>query len=618
MDFEFLGPYKIEKVLGQGGMGSVYKGVHAKTGEPVAVKVIASVLADQQRFRRRFKSEYETLKQLKHPNIVRLIGYGEEQGHLFYSMEYVDGESLQELIKRLKILPWLRVIEICIDVCSALKQAHDSGVIHRDLKPANIMISKTGEVKLTDFGIAKLFGNNELTAVGSVVGTADFMPPEQAEGKGVTSRSDLYAVGSLAYAALAGRAPFVGRSVPEVLYAVRYNAPTPLVNLSPDTPSELIELVEELLQKDPNKRPPTALVVANRLKALKVGLLRREEQQTASKTAIENAALQSEMTSIDIDALKEDPQLKSLHSGLEQTIVTAPTRSPNTSPTKSPISNAGPEDVTRVATPSALESDFISMESGDRVVGETRFTIADEKERVYSGGHLSGHNESHPWAQWMSIAGLVIMLVVCGVSLYIFTRPPSADRMIEQIDELVGAGDESQLLEAEAILDHLKTIHPKDPRIETYEALHRDVELIRLYRYLKRTARNDGGAGNMDPMEQAFLDCLLARDQNRDIAIQKVNAFLAVFGKSGGLGKKQEQMIEQAKFLAEEFKKGGGNAKSEAAENLIAQMQWAVTSLQGEDRKSFYRGVIELYKEKIWAKEIVEQAKKGLSVLENP
>ncbi len=174
------------------------------------------------RFRRRFASEIETLTRLTHPNIVKAIGFGEEQGLLFYSMEFVDGHSLQDHLRQYKRLDWTEVIEIGIEVSAALKHAHDIGIVHRDLKPANLMLTRDGHVKLTDFGIAKLFGSDDMTVVGSVIGTADFMPPEQAEGKSVTVRSDFYSLGSVLYALLAGRAPFAGKSVPEVLYAVRY------------------------------------------------------------------------------------------------------------------------------------------------------------------------------------------------------------------------------------------------------------------------------------------------------------------------------------------------------------------------------------------------------------
>ena len=298
IEFEVIGPYKIIRTLGQGGMGTVYHGVHSKSNDSVAIKVIASNMAQHQRFRRRFDSEIQTLLKLKHPNIVQLIGFGEEKGMLFYSMEYVDGENLQQQLRREKKIGWERVVDIAIEVCSALKHAHDFGVIHRDLKPANLMINSQGKVKLTDFGIAKLFGAMESTVEGAVLGTADFMPPEQAEGKPVSVRSDLYSLGSMCYAAIAGRAPFVGKNIPEILFNVRYGALNPLASLEPSVPKELCDLIDELLRREPSMRPPTALVVGNRLQALRAMFAARALEKLSEKMEVRNL---KEMTSIDMN-----------------------------------------------------------------------------------------------------------------------------------------------------------------------------------------------------------------------------------------------------------------------------------------------------------------------------
>ena len=139
--FEFLGPYRIGDVIGRGGMGTVYSAVHERSKEKVAVKLIAANVADEPRFRRRFNAEIKSLELLNHVGIVRIIGYGEEDSQLFYSMELVEGESLQARIRREKRLEWRPTIDIAIQVCAALKHAHDMGVIHRDLKPANLLLT---------------------------------------------------------------------------------------------------------------------------------------------------------------------------------------------------------------------------------------------------------------------------------------------------------------------------------------------------------------------------------------------------------------------------------------------------------------------------------------------
>ena len=272
MPLEKLGPYKLEKILGRGGMGAVYVGLHEETGERAAVKVLSGHLADDDAFRERFKIEVETLKRLSHPSIVQLSGYGEDDGHLFYVMELVKGKSLHDELAAGRRFTWREVTRIGIEIAQALKHAHDRGIIHRDLKPANLLIDAQDHVKLTDFGIAKLYGGTNVTADGGVLGTADYMSPEQADGKQINSRCDLYSLGSVLYALLAGRPPFTGKTVVQVITALKNDKPVPLRRLAPDTPDELESIVLQLLEKDPQKRIPTALVLANRLKAMEHAL----------------------------------------------------------------------------------------------------------------------------------------------------------------------------------------------------------------------------------------------------------------------------------------------------------------------------------------------------------
>src|SRR5688500_4015355 len=268
MPLEKLGPYKLEKVLGRGGMGTVYVGLHEETGERAAVKVLSGHLADDEAFRERFQIEVETLKRLSHPNIVQLSGFGEDDGHLFYVMELIHGRSLHDELAAGRRFTWREVTRIGILVAQALKHAHDRGIIHRDLKPANLLIDDQDHIKLTDFGIAKLYGGSSVTADGGVLGTADYMAPEQAEGKPITSRCDLYSLGSVLFALLTGRPPFAGKSLPEVIQGLRFEKPPPLHRLNPDVPDEFESIVNQLLEKDPQKRIPTAVAVANRLKAM--------------------------------------------------------------------------------------------------------------------------------------------------------------------------------------------------------------------------------------------------------------------------------------------------------------------------------------------------------------
>ena len=186
---ERLGKWVIFKELGRGGMGRVYLAQEELTGRQAALKVLSSQLAQEIGFLHRFQREIETLAKLDHPNIVRFIESGCENGHYFYAMEYVEGLSLEQLLEKQSRFPWKDVLNVALQVTPALRHVHDHGIIHRDIKPSNLIFSTSGLIKLTDFGIAKVFASNHLTATGGIVGTAEFLSPEQAAGKVVGKRS---------------------------------------------------------------------------------------------------------------------------------------------------------------------------------------------------------------------------------------------------------------------------------------------------------------------------------------------------------------------------------------------------------------------------------------------
>jgi serine/threonine protein kinase len=208
MQLTQLGPYVIGKPLGKGGMGSVYAASDPQTGQRVAIKALSPQLATAEGFRERFEAEIESLKTLRHDGIVRLYGYGEQNGVLFYAMELVDGISLEDELKAGRRFNWREVTSIAIQLSLALKHAHDHGIVHRDIKPANILLTEDERVKLADFGIARLFGTTSLTTAGGVLGTADYMSPEQADGRPVTARCDQYSLGGVR---AAGRPASVSR-----------------------------------------------------------------------------------------------------------------------------------------------------------------------------------------------------------------------------------------------------------------------------------------------------------------------------------------------------------------------------------------------------------------------
>jgi serine/threonine-protein kinase len=270
-----LGKWVIYKELGRGGMGRVYLAQEELSGRQAALKVLAAELAQDAGFLHRFQRETETLSQLDHPGIVRFYEAGLENGLYFYAMEYVEGQSLEEILLEQGRLGWKVILDIALQLCPALKHVHDHGIIHRDIKPPNILITARGQVKLTDFGIAKVFASTHLTATGGIVGTAEFLSPEQAAGKPVTKRSDLYSLGVVLYTLFTGRTPFEGHTFVDLLHKHRYAQFDRPQKVVPDIPYELDEIVCQLLAKDPAARPADCLVLGRQLESIRRKLERK-------------------------------------------------------------------------------------------------------------------------------------------------------------------------------------------------------------------------------------------------------------------------------------------------------------------------------------------------------
>jgi serine/threonine protein kinase len=607
MNFEFLGPYRVQDVLGRGGMGTVYRGTHVQTAATVALKVIATNLADQERFRRRFATEVETLKRLKHPHIVQLLGYGEEQGHLFYAMEYVSGKTLSEAIRLQGSLPWSQAIEIAIQIAGALKHAHDFGIIHRDLKPANVMVSTDGQVKLTDFGIAKLFGNSEVTAAGSVLGTADFMPPEQAEGKAVTTRSDLYALGALTFAMMVGRSPHHAKTIPEVLYNVRYQVPPRLNLIKAEVPDELAELVAQLLMKQAADRPPTALVVGNRLLSLQHGLRNRPERSSSAGSSAEPPAAGEAGSGDCFPVPGGDPSPTSAVRAELPTQAASAIELPAGRSPSDPGSGLPSSKKTRMAAGEERQQPASGSLSEENAA--SRFTLVDEAER-WSSRMGEPANATSGWrSQAWSITVLVGLLLVCLMAIYYLARPRSADQLYEQIMAAADSGQELSTLELEPAIAEFQRRYPEDPRQPAMAALQQRIEQQRAVHRLTRrgSGRREGEAWT--PLEQAFVECSQWSTTNSAVALPKWKALLTVFSATPGLSTAEQALLVFAQREVERL--SGDERQRDAALAVFLKEQWsrAQSQLPPPEFAAFCRAVVELYGDKAWAREWVEQAR---------
>ncbi len=267
----FDGRYRIVRRLGQGGMARVFLAQDESLHRQVAVKVLADRHSDDPHFIERFQREARAAARLNHPNIVQVYDQSQTAGMSYIVQEYVEGETLKDLIRRESPIEPRRAITIALQILAALRVAHQQGVIHRDVKPQNILVQLDGKIKVADFGIASA-GDTEMTEAGSIVGTAQYLAPEQARGLSVGPPADLYAVGIVLYEMLSGRVPFEGESAVTVAMRHVQEAPEALTDRNPLVPDALESVVMRALTKDPTQRYQSADEMGLELDKVRQGL----------------------------------------------------------------------------------------------------------------------------------------------------------------------------------------------------------------------------------------------------------------------------------------------------------------------------------------------------------
>jgi serine/threonine protein kinase len=246
--------YEIQQLIATGGMAAIYRAVQSSTGQTVAIKVLHGHLAQDKDFITRFEREARAAADLKHENIIDIFGYGEAEGVYYIAMEFVEGKSLKELINSVKFIPHDIALAIAYEICQGIEHAHQKGVVHRDIKPANILLSKKGQLKITDFGLAQAQDLTSITVTGAIVGTPAYMSPEQAAGKRIDTRSDLFSLGVVIYEMITGTKPFQGESYSSVIHAIlTIPAPKP-TDVNPTVSGEISTVLVKMLQTDAEKR----------------------------------------------------------------------------------------------------------------------------------------------------------------------------------------------------------------------------------------------------------------------------------------------------------------------------------------------------------------------------
>jgi serine/threonine protein kinase len=245
-----IGRYRIVARIGRGAMGVVYSAVDEVMGRQIALKVLMADLETEPETRARFYREAQAAARLLHPNIITVHDAGEEQGRSYIAMQLLQGAALAAYLKRPEAAPLERKLDLMVQVCEGLAAAHAHGIIHRDLKPNNLFVESDGLLKILDFGVAR-FTDSSMTAAGTMLGTPDYMSPEQARGAQVDARSDIFSAGAVFYFMLAGHKPFPGPDLPAVLHQLQHEEAAPLRGVPPD----LTAIVTQAMAKDPERRP---------------------------------------------------------------------------------------------------------------------------------------------------------------------------------------------------------------------------------------------------------------------------------------------------------------------------------------------------------------------------
>ena len=247
------GRYRVLKRLGSGGMAEVYCAEDQQLGRRVALKLLHRRFADDEQFVERFRREASSAAGLSHPNIVGIFDRGEWDGTYYIAMEFVEGRTLKDIIRERGPAPPEAAADVALQILRAARYAHKHGIVHRDIKPHNVLIDNEGRVRVTDFGIARA-GVSDMTETGSVMGTAQYLSPEQAQGKPVDERSDLYSIGVVLYELLTGRVPFDAESPVSVALMQVSEPPVPPMEVNPEVPPALNAVTLRAMEKNPDRR----------------------------------------------------------------------------------------------------------------------------------------------------------------------------------------------------------------------------------------------------------------------------------------------------------------------------------------------------------------------------
>tara|TARA_Y100001933_G_scaffold242475_1_gene270237 strand:- start:65150 stop:67081 length:1932 start_codon:yes stop_codon:yes gene_type:complete len=614
-----LGPYDITRKIGEGGMGSVYLGTHTQDGREAAIKLLPEAMAKRPGFRERFEAEIESLRKLEHPNIVGLYAYGEEDNQLFYVMEYVPGKNLQEELDNGRHFSWARIVDMGIALAEALRHAHLHGIIHRDIKPANIMTLDDGTPKLTDFGIARLYGVEGLTMAGGPLGTAHYMAPEQASSNNkITEHADIYALGATLYTLLAGRPPFQAQSMLQVLDMHKRQTPLPVNQVAPEVPEELSVVISTMLQKKPQDRVASATMLIKSLKAVRDAVAFRQHTlkppSPVTRTPTDPQDIHTQLIG---SSDKDTPTIR-----LDQSTLPGEVDPDQTIATSVPIDDEILVDADPDATILSSEATVLSLETVDaseesdeqldatedaqNAHSSSSMFITAEQARQMDRQRLEEEARSQP--QTISVWSIVFFMssVILTGAIWYWSIPLSQQELHSRITALQETSDPfEQATLQNYIKQYLSEAPEGDPAIPMVEQLKKDLDIQDLERKLRQRARYRlNNASSLSMVEQTLLDAIHIMPEDPQMALDRLAAIKTLYADPGiERSKRDEHLLQVEGLLTERAKQTLLTYEKIYLQPISLQLDRAEQFLDANPirTKQVAQSIITLYADHAWA-----------------
>lgn len=629
-----LGPYDITRKIGEGGMGAVYLGNHKDDGRQAAIKLLPSEMAKRPGFRERFEAEIESLRKLEHPYIVQLYGYGEEDGQLFYAMEYVPGRNLQDMLDDGKRFTWDQVVDMGIALAEALRHAHLHGIIHRDIKPANIMLAPAeangkvdtfgetsggGVPKLTDFGIARLYGVEGLTMAGGPLGTAHYMAPEQSSSNNkITEQADIYALGGTFYTLLSGRPPFQAQSMLQLLDMHKRQTPLPVNQVAPDVPEELSVVISTMLHKAPTDRVASATMLIKSLRAVREAVaFRQSTHKVPTPHPIMQPDQQDIRTQILHDKSPDAPTIRIDDKTLADDVDPAQT-----------IATSIPIDDDPDATMVSSDSTAISLQTSDQATAFSEddqngeYALADddkpqnqesssmfitaEQARQMDRERLEEEARQQPRTIPVVTVVFVVLGLLLGGMIWYWTRPPSAQTLLTRIHAMEDSSDSyEQSVVQDYIAQYEQLVAKDDPNLPELRQLKNDLDVQELERKLRQRARYRlNNTSSLSMVEQTLLDAIHVMSDDPQVAIDRLGALKTLYADpSIKRSAREARLLEVADLLIERAQQTLVKYQQTYLKTIAAQLDRAAQFLDKNPVRTqqVAAAIITLYADHNWA-----------------